>query len=205
MIHKKENIYFKAILVLTLWFSACILAAVILSSCTVSKTRNKSATESDSTSKTASNTESDINTLTEERSTVKTTETFNAEVSIPGQQVSTSQPSDKLDKGDTISAALNGLSVKAFKDRNGNINLSAKTEDKKLNVKGDKTTESNLNSSKNERVKETKSIQEEAEISSKTVRVQATKVTNWFSPWWLLLLLIPLGYWAYKTWMPIKV
>jgi len=168
--------------------SILILSAIILCSCAsrkvnteIKKTETKSELTANVKEETTANTESNKESTESDKTTVKNDVTETEEEVIP---VDNSKPVTKT-------VTTDGNMTKTVWE-NASVKSRSKT---------DKST-SEKETDKKEVAKETSKTNYKSELAIETKENTSTKEkskhTEVISLWWLLLLLIPFGYWVYK-------
>jgi len=171
--------------------SILLLSAIILCSCAsrkvnteINKTESKSELTEVVKEETSTNTENKKESVTTDKTTI------NSDISEVEEDVKAIDPLKPITK----TVTKDGNTTKTVWE---NANVTSKT-------KSDKSV-SNIHSDKKETASQTESINQklESEIRQKeeTNIKTKSKQTEVVSLWWLLLLLIPLGYWIYRKYI----
>lgn len=178
-----------------------VAVATILASCGTLK-RHKQAEQLSASTETKNEleTKAEIKTKAETKDvakgTVKTTETVDTNITVPGSTVTGGKPLEEITSGKPLVVDVNGHSLSVrYNPGTGNIEANSTTKDKSVPVKATRVTEADWESigttNTSEHAKASQSASNEAKSDTSSSKVNAsTEVgpTPWyFSPWpWII-------------------
>jgi len=171
--------------------SILLLSAIILCSCAsrkvnteIHKTESKSELTEVIKEETTANTENKKESFTSDKITI------NSDISEVEEDVKAIDPLKPVTK----TVTKDGNTTKTVWE-NANVTSKTKSDKSVSNIHSDKKETASQAESINHKLESAIRQKEETNIKSKS------KKTEVFSLWWLLLLLIPLGYWLYRKYI----
>ena len=171
--------------------SILLLSAIILCSCAsrkvnteINKTESKSEVIAVVKEQTSTNTENKKESVTTDKTTI------NSDVSELEEDVKAIDPLKPVTK----TVTKEGNTTKTVWE-NANVTYKTKSDKSVLNIQSDKKETASQTESINHNIASTIRQKEETNIKTKS------KETEVVSLWWLLILVIPLGYWIYRKYI----
>jgi len=168
-----------------------LLSAIILCSC-ASRKVNTEINKTESKSELTEVLKEEISTNTENKKESFTTDktTINSDISELEEDVKAIDPLKPVTK----TVTKDGNTTKTVWE-NANVTYKAKSDNSVSNIQSDKKETAIQTESINHKLESAIRQKEETNIKTKSKQTEAVSL------WWLLLFLIPLGYWLYRKYI----
>lgn len=128
----------------------------------------------------------------------KVTEQIDTTITIKSDTLKDVKSISDILRGDTLKSSDNGLIIKIFKDATGLLQVVGIVKEKKVIVKSQKVTESSTKTIDKGKSITKENITTKVKVKKQQKNVAVVTKTSYWSWWYLLLLLIPIGYYLYR-------
>lgn len=185
--------------------AAIIAVAISLASCGATKRfkheqKQSASIDIKSDYDSTSHTKAKVETETKKKATVKTTETIDTNIVVPGSSVSAKKPLEEITKGKPLVVDVNGHSFSIrYNPGTGNIDAESTVSDRTVPVHAKRVTEAETEEEGTTKAQtENKAAVSASEAAkgetdtSEVIKTSETKATPWyFAPWpWIILFVI---------------